>query len=110
MSLTKGPLKRALDAPIDELSKSALAPVVVAVLDSGIDGSHPDLAGRVVRGMAFEADAEGNVASRDSDPTRTTISTATAPASLRSSRGLRRMRVSSISACLAETTAAAAKP
>jgi subtilisin family serine protease len=70
VSLTEGPLKRALDTPIDELSKSALAPVVVAVLDSGIDGSHPDLAGRVVRGMAFEADAEGNVASRDSDPTQ----------------------------------------
>jgi subtilisin len=68
VSLTEGPLKRALDVPVNELSKSDLAPVIVAVLDSGIDGSHPDLAGRVIRGMTFEADAEGNVTTRESDP------------------------------------------
>ncbi len=68
MSLPKGLLARALEVPVDELSKRNLAPVIVAVLDSGIDGSHPDLANRVLRGMAFEADAEGEVESRESDP------------------------------------------
>ena len=70
MSLPKGVLKRALDVSIGELSKSELAPVTVAILDSGIDGSHPDLASRIIRGMIFEADAEGNVESRESDPTQ----------------------------------------
>lgn len=69
MSLPRGLLSRALEAPIRELAKRELAPVTVAILDSGIDGSHPDLAGRVIRGMIFEADAEGEVSSRESDPT-----------------------------------------
>ena len=70
MSLAGGLLRRALDVPLGGLSKSDLAPVIVAVLDSGIDGSHPDLAGRVVRGTTFEADAEGHVTERESDPTQ----------------------------------------
>ncbi len=69
MSLPKGLLQRALAVPIGELAKGALAPVTVGILDSGIDGSHPDLAGRVTAAMIFEADAEGNVAARESDPT-----------------------------------------
>ncbi len=68
MSLPKGLLARALEVPIDELSKCELAPVIVAVLDSGIDGSHPDLAGKILRGTIFEADAEGEVTNRTSDP------------------------------------------
>jgi subtilisin len=70
VSLAEGLLKRALDVPPGELSKTDLAPVIVAVLDSGIDGSHPALNGRVIRGMTFEADAEGNVTERESDPTQ----------------------------------------
>jgi subtilisin len=69
MSFPKGLLARALEVPVNALAKQNLAPVTVAVLDSGIDGSHPDLAGRVLRGMIFEADAEGQVTSRESDPT-----------------------------------------
>lgn len=65
----RGLLARALETPIEEFAKSDLAPVTVAVLDSGIDGSHPDLAGRVVRGIIFEADANGEVQSRETDPT-----------------------------------------
>ena len=67
MSLPKGLLARALAVSFEDLSKQGLAPVTVAVLDSGIDGSHPDLAGRIMRGMIFEADAEGEVTSRESD-------------------------------------------
>jgi subtilisin family serine protease len=40
----------------------------VAVLDSGIDGSHPDLKGRIVKAVLCEADAEGNVSLTDADP------------------------------------------
>jgi subtilisin family serine protease len=68
MALPKGLLTRALEVPIERLARRKLAPVTVAVLDSGIDGSHPDLAGRVVRGMIFEADGNGEVTSRESNP------------------------------------------
>lgn len=68
MSLPKGWLRRALEVPVAELAKGELAPVTVGVLDSGIDGSHPDLKGRVVRAMIFESDAEGEVQARDADP------------------------------------------
>ena len=68
MSLAGGLLARALEGPVGELGKRDLAPVIVAVLDSGIDGSHPDLAGKIARGMIFEANADGEVESRASDP------------------------------------------
>jgi subtilisin len=68
VSQPRGLLQRALEIPIEDLAKGDLAPVTVAVLDSGIDGSHPDLAGRVTKSMIFEADAEGNVTVVDSDP------------------------------------------
>jgi subtilisin family serine protease len=68
MNLARAVLARAISVPIEELSKGNLAPVDVAVLDSGIDGSHPDLAGRVVHGMMFEADDAGEVQRRETDP------------------------------------------
>jgi subtilisin family serine protease len=68
MSLPKGLLHRALAVPIEELAKGELAPVTVGVLDSGIDGSHPDLSERVIRCMIFEADESGEVSSRASNP------------------------------------------
>ncbi len=38
----------------DSIREQALAPVTVAVLDSGVDGSHPDLAGRLAGAAAVE--------------------------------------------------------
>ncbi len=70
MSLQKGLLARALSASIEDLRNAELAPVTVAVIDSGIDGSHPDLAGRVKKAKIFEAIEEGKVNTRDSDPTQ----------------------------------------
>jgi subtilisin family serine protease len=68
MSLQEGELARALSTSIEALATARLAPVTVAVIDSGVDGSHPDLAGRVVHSMIFEAVAEGEVNSRESNP------------------------------------------
>lgn len=68
MSFPRGLLARALQVPVDKLSAAELAPVKVAVLDSGIDASHPDLAGKVERGVICEADTEGKVDVRVSDP------------------------------------------
>jgi subtilisin len=42
----------------ESLRKRALAPVTVAVLDSGIDGSHPDLAGRIAGACAVELEGD----------------------------------------------------
>jgi subtilisin len=52
-------LKRALDAKIGHLARRALAPVDVAVIDSGIDASHPDLAGHVSQAYHVKSGAEG---------------------------------------------------
>ncbi len=68
MSLPKGLLQHALAVPIDELAKGTLAPVTVGILDSGIDGSHPDLSGRVLGARIFAADAKGKVAMSDANP------------------------------------------
>jgi subtilisin len=47
-------LTRALELSLETLDLTGLAPVDVAVIDSGIDASHPDLAGRVVKAFQFE--------------------------------------------------------
>jgi subtilisin len=51
----------------DRLKEQALAPVTVAVLDSGVDGSHPDLAGRICGAFAVEVEDEPVV--RERSPT-----------------------------------------
>jgi len=38
----------------ESVRESAVAPVAVAVLDSGVDGSHPDLLGRIAAAVAVE--------------------------------------------------------
>jgi subtilisin family serine protease len=45
------PYLPAIDAPVEF---GRLAPVTVAVLDSGIDGAHPDLAGQIVGSRSFD--------------------------------------------------------
>jgi subtilisin family serine protease len=49
----------ALESRLDELAGRATHPVEVAILDSGIDATHPDLSGRVV--AAYGVNAEGDV-------------------------------------------------
>jgi subtilisin family serine protease len=43
----KGFLAKALDVPVSALAAGALQPVKIAIIDSGIDSAHPDLAGKV---------------------------------------------------------------
>jgi subtilisin family serine protease len=38
----------------EDVRQNAVAPVAVAVLDSGVDGSHPDLAGRIAGAVVVE--------------------------------------------------------
>lgn len=48
----------------ESLSTTTLEPVEVAVIDSGVDGSHPDFAGRIA--VAFRVETiEGKVVSRE---------------------------------------------
>lgn len=51
-------LADALQADLATLARGPLAPVAVAVLDTGIDATHPDLAGRVSEAFEIARDGE----------------------------------------------------
>jgi subtilisin family serine protease len=51
-------LRAALKVSLEQLRRRRLAPVTVAVVDSGIDATHPALRGRIVRAMCI-AEARG---------------------------------------------------
>jgi subtilisin family serine protease len=64
-----GILSRALQAPIADFVSRPLQPVKVAIIDSGIDASHPEIAGRVHSGVICSATADGKVEIIPVDPT-----------------------------------------
>lgn len=51
-------LLSALQEKLEQLSARPLKPVTVAVVDSGVDSGHPELAGRVVKAVHAEKDGE----------------------------------------------------
>jgi subtilisin family serine protease len=61
-------LAAALGQRLSDLRERLLEPVEVAVLDSGIDGSHERLKGRIVRAHCCDSDDDGNVEIIDADP------------------------------------------
>ena len=68
-----GDLIAALQEKLSGLAEKPLAPVDVAILDSGIDATHPDLAGRVVE--AFHFRPEGDSVARTEVPAGTKAGT-----------------------------------
>ena len=61
MATYRTPLRSLLSRKLDRLSQAKLEPVEVAVIDSGIDASHPDLQGRIVEAYAISTEEDGNV-------------------------------------------------
>ncbi|HLY14417.1 MAG TPA: hypothetical protein VKR24_08700, partial [Candidatus Limnocylindrales bacterium] len=59
--------------PLGELDRAAIfdgadgSGVTVAIIDSGVEGDHPDVGGRLARSMVVELDDEGEPIVRD-DP------------------------------------------
>ena len=54
-------LREALELDFDALCRRELVPVEVAILDTGIDATHPDLTGRVVEAFDIDPVAEATL-------------------------------------------------
>ncbi|MBI5394973.1 MAG: S8 family serine peptidase [Verrucomicrobia bacterium] len=61
-------LRAALKVNLQKLRSKKLRPVTVAVVDSGVDAKHRELAGRVVRAVRVESSAKGDRIFRSAVP------------------------------------------